>query len=165
MPRAPPRGHHCLRWLQPSHLHASPQRQASPHAHGALASASRVSWLGVGRAQPQPRLGVSFFMGSSFRAVGFVGLDLLTQTPARHYTGAAARRANASISAGSRWFVRREPDPSGGRAKRVVYTKRGLAALADAVEVKRTIEAEYQKKLGARRYEALVAALRALARE
>jgi DNA-binding MarR family transcriptional regulator len=62
-------------------------------------------------------------------------------------------------------IVRREPDPNDGRAKRVVYTKRGLAALADAVEVKRTIEAEYEKKLGARRYEALVAALRALARE
>lgn len=61
-------------------------------------------------------------------------------------------------------IVRREPDPNDGRAKRVVYTKRGLAALADAVEVKRAIEDEYRERLGSRRYEALVLALRDLAR-
>lgn len=60
-------------------------------------------------------------------------------------------------------IVRREPDPADGRAKRVVYTARGLAALEDAVEIKRAIEAEYRKKLGRERYEALVAALRLLA--
>lgn len=62
-------------------------------------------------------------------------------------------------------IVRREPDPEDGRAKRVVYTEKGLAALKDGVAVKRAIEAEYRAKLGDKRYEALVAALRVLAHE
>ncbi len=62
-------------------------------------------------------------------------------------------------------IVRREPDPEDGRAKRVVYTDEGLAALKDGVAVKRAIEADYRAKLGAKRYDALVAALRALAHD
>lgn len=60
-------------------------------------------------------------------------------------------------------IVRREPDPDDGRGKRVVYTKRGIAALRDAVQVKREIEADYRARLGARGFDALVHALRALA--
>ncbi len=62
-------------------------------------------------------------------------------------------------------IVRREADPNDGRSKRVVYTKKGLAALRDAVDVKRAIEAEYRVKLGAGRYAALVDALQALVRD
>lgn len=60
-------------------------------------------------------------------------------------------------------IVKREPDPEDGRGKRVVYTKKGLAALEEAVKVKRAIEAEYRAKLGARGFDALVAALKKLA--
>ena len=59
-------------------------------------------------------------------------------------------------------IVKREPDPDDGRGKRVVYTKKGLAALTDAVAVKRAIEADYRSKLGARAFDALVASLRAI---
>jgi DNA-binding MarR family transcriptional regulator len=52
-------------------------------------------------------------------------------------------------------IVRREPDPDDGRGKRVVYTKKGLAALREAVLVKRAIEADYRDKLGARGLETL----------
>jgi DNA-binding MarR family transcriptional regulator len=52
-------------------------------------------------------------------------------------------------------IVQREPDPDDGRGKRVVYTKKGLAALKDAVQVKRAIEASYREKLGARGLETL----------
>lgn len=61
--------------------------------------------------------------------------------------------------------IRREADPNDGRGKRVVYTKKGLAALRDGVQVKRAIEAEYKRKLGERRYAALVDALHALIRD
>lgn len=60
-------------------------------------------------------------------------------------------------------IVRREADPADGRSKRVFYTAKGLRALHDGVEVKRAIEAEYRGVLGARGYEAFVAALRKLA--
>ena len=60
-------------------------------------------------------------------------------------------------------IVRREPDPSDGRGKRVVYTDEGLAALRDAVKVKRSIEREYRARLGDRAFDAFVAALRKLA--
>jgi DNA-binding MarR family transcriptional regulator len=65
----------------------------------------------------------------------------------------------------SEGVVRREPDPNDGRGKRVVYTKKGLAALRDGVSVKRTIEADYRNKLGATRYQTLVKALRLLVEE
>lgn len=61
--------------------------------------------------------------------------------------------------------VRREPDANDGRAKRVTYTKKGLAALRDGVRIKRAIEAEYRERLGGERYDALVDALRALVPE
>lgn len=60
-------------------------------------------------------------------------------------------------------IVRREPDPEDGRGKRVVYTKKGLAALEEAVRVKREIEADYRERLGTRGFDALVAALKKLA--
>ncbi len=59
-------------------------------------------------------------------------------------------------------IVKREPDPEDGRGKRVVYTKKGLAALQAAVVVKRAIEADYRKRLGAKGLESLVRALDAL---
>jgi DNA-binding MarR family transcriptional regulator len=59
--------------------------------------------------------------------------------------------------------LRREPDPADGRGKRVVYTEKGLAALRDAVRVKRAIEREYRAMLGVEGFEAFTAALRAIA--
>ena len=56
-------------------------------------------------------------------------------------------------------IVKRVPDPEDGRGKRVVYTKKGLAALEAAVVVKRAIEADYRKRLGAKGLESLVRAL------
>lgn len=62
-------------------------------------------------------------------------------------------------------IVKREADPNDGRAKRVTYTKKGLAALRDGVAIKRAIEREYRDKLGDKRYAALVESLRALLHE
>lgn len=59
-------------------------------------------------------------------------------------------------------IVRREPDPEDGRTRRVVYTAKGLASLREGVAVKRAIEDDYRRRLGARRFDALVSALRAL---
>ena len=60
-------------------------------------------------------------------------------------------------------IVRREADPADGRGKRVVYTPTGLAALRDAIVVKRAIERDYRARLGLPGFDALVGALRALA--
>ncbi len=57
----------------------------------------------------------------------------------------------------------RKPDPKDARAKRVVLTRKGAAALAAANEVKRAIEAQHRERIGPKAFEALIAALRSLA--
>lgn len=60
--------------------------------------------------------------------------------------------------------VGRAPDPSDGRAKRIVLTELGLADFAERNRVKRQIEAEYRDRLGPEAFAALEAALAKLAR-
>ncbi len=60
-------------------------------------------------------------------------------------------------------IVVREADPADGRSRRVVYTKQGLAAVKDAILVKRTIEREYRRTLGDEHFGLLRASLRKLA--
>ncbi len=55
--------------------------------------------------------------------------------------------------------VAREPDPRDGRAKRVVYTRRGRALVADADAVLAAISAELAAHLGEARFRSLCAAL------
>ena len=62
-------------------------------------------------------------------------------------------------------MVRREPHPDDRRAKRVVYTKKGLAAVREANLVKRAIEADYERRLGVRGFAAFRRALRAITRD
>ena len=52
-------------------------------------------------------------------------------------------------------YVERTPDERDGRAKRVVYAKRGLELLRDIEEITGEIAAEFASILGTRRYEAL----------
>lgn len=59
--------------------------------------------------------------------------------------------------------VRREPDPNDGRGKRVVYTAKGIAALRDAVKIKRRLERALRTQLGEPAFEGLQAALRQVA--
>ena len=60
-------------------------------------------------------------------------------------------------------LIRLEPDPHDRRAKRAVYTDdpRGIAMQNDALEALHRIEAELEKRLGARAYAQLRKALRA----
>jgi DNA-binding MarR family transcriptional regulator len=60
-------------------------------------------------------------------------------------------------------IIVREPDPSDGRGKRIVYTQRGRAALKDAAKVKREIERDYRARLGGAALETLKRSLRKLA--
>lgn len=59
--------------------------------------------------------------------------------------------------------VGRAPDPSDGRAKRIVLTELGLADFAERNRVKRAIEQQYRETLGPEAFEALQAALAKLA--
>jgi DNA-binding MarR family transcriptional regulator len=59
-------------------------------------------------------------------------------------------------------IVVREPDPSDGRGRCIVYTARGLAALKDAAKVKQAIERGYRATLGDAAFLALRRALRTL---
>lgn len=56
-------------------------------------------------------------------------------------------------------IVERVADPADGRARIVVFTDRGRNVLADANVVKRRIEAEFRKRLGAKRLQQLVQTL------
>lgn len=56
-------------------------------------------------------------------------------------------------------YVTREPDPDDGRAKRVAYTRRGRALVADADAVLAGLTAELAAHLGAARFRSLCAAL------
>ena len=62
-------------------------------------------------------------------------------------------------------IIARQADPADGRTRRVVYTRRGLAAVKDAVSVKRAIERDYRQKLGDEQLHLLRSALRKLAGE
>lgn len=59
-------------------------------------------------------------------------------------------------------IVERIPDLKDARGRIVRFTSRGLEALAVSNEVKRRIEAEWRKALGAERFDAFLAALTAL---
>jgi DNA-binding MarR family transcriptional regulator len=59
--------------------------------------------------------------------------------------------------------VERAPDPSDGRRNLVRFTAKGLAALAEANDVKRNIEQDYVRALGRRTFDELRAALRIVA--
>lgn len=52
-------------------------------------------------------------------------------------------------------YVERVPDPRDGRAKRVVYSKRGLRLLEDIDAITDDLTAELEQVLGATRYRAL----------
>jgi DNA-binding MarR family transcriptional regulator len=56
-------------------------------------------------------------------------------------------------------YVAREADPSDGRAKRVVYTRRGRALVADADAVMARVSEDLAKQLGAARFRSFCAAL------
>lgn len=58
--------------------------------------------------------------------------------------------------------IERTPDPQDKRGKLVRYTERGLAALGDGDRIKLDIERGYRGRLGAARFDALMAALRLL---
>jgi DNA-binding MarR family transcriptional regulator len=62
-------------------------------------------------------------------------------------------------------IVRREANPDDRRSKRVVYTDKGLAGVRDAVTIKRAIEADYKRRLGARAFETMREALVTLAED
>jgi len=55
--------------------------------------------------------------------------------------------------------LERRPDPDDARARLVCFTRKGLAVLADANEVKKRIQGEYQRILGKAEFSRLVAAL------
>lgn len=59
--------------------------------------------------------------------------------------------------------IERAPDPEDKRGKLVLYTPKGLAALDDGDRIKLDIETRYRAHLGEGAYDALMAALRALA--
>ncbi len=59
--------------------------------------------------------------------------------------------------------VERVPDPTDGRARRIVLTELGLADFAERNRVKRAIERQYRERLGPEAFEALQAALAKLA--
>jgi DNA-binding MarR family transcriptional regulator len=61
-----------------------------------------------------------------------------------------------------RGIVRREPDPSDGRAKLIVLTAKGLAALAPAGSLIQQLELEYADRIGEERFEEMCLALNAL---
>jgi DNA-binding MarR family transcriptional regulator len=61
-----------------------------------------------------------------------------------------------------RGIVERQPDPSDGRAKLIVLTDRGLAALAPAGSIIEELELEYANRIGAERFEEMCLALNAL---
>ena len=61
-----------------------------------------------------------------------------------------------------RGIVAREPDPSDGRAKLIVLTDKGLAALAPAGSIIEALEREYADRIGDERFEAMCLALDAL---
>jgi DNA-binding MarR family transcriptional regulator len=59
-------------------------------------------------------------------------------------------------------IVERVADPLDGRGNLVRYTAKGLQALRDGDRIKRDIEEQYRKRIGAERFDALMDALRAL---
>jgi DNA-binding MarR family transcriptional regulator len=61
-------------------------------------------------------------------------------------------------------YVAREPDPLDGRAKRVVYTRRGRSLVADADAVLAAVSDALAAQLGAPRFRELCAALAQLDR-
>jgi DNA-binding MarR family transcriptional regulator len=61
-----------------------------------------------------------------------------------------------------RGIVEREPDPSDRRAKLIVLTDKGLAALAPAGSIIEGLEREYADRIGDERFEAMCLALNAL---
>jgi DNA-binding MarR family transcriptional regulator len=61
-----------------------------------------------------------------------------------------------------RGIVERQPDPSDGRAKLIVLTDKGLAALAPAGSIIAGLEREYADRIGNDRYEEMCLALNVL---
>jgi DNA-binding MarR family transcriptional regulator len=61
-----------------------------------------------------------------------------------------------------RGIVEREPDPSDRRAKLIVLTAKGLAALAPAGSLIQQLELEYADRIGEERFEEMCLALNAL---
>jgi DNA-binding MarR family transcriptional regulator len=61
-----------------------------------------------------------------------------------------------------RGIVEREPDPSDRRAKLIVLTEKGLAALAPAGSIIEGLERDYADRIGDERFEAMCLALNAL---
>ena len=61
-----------------------------------------------------------------------------------------------------RGIVERQPDPSDRRAKLIVLTDKGLAALAPAGSIIEGLEREYADRIGDERFEAMCLALNAL---
>ena len=59
-------------------------------------------------------------------------------------------------------IVERRPDPADARRRLVVYTRAGLAAVADADEIKLSIEADYRAAIGDSALDALRSALVAI---
>lgn len=59
--------------------------------------------------------------------------------------------------------IERAADPEDKRGKLVLYTEKGLSALADGDRIKLDIESRYRQRLGEGPFEALMAALRSLA--
>jgi DNA-binding MarR family transcriptional regulator len=60
--------------------------------------------------------------------------------------------------------VRRVPDPEDRRGKHVLYTPKGMAAVRDAVKIKRKMESEVRERIGDRAFEALRSTLREVTR-
>jgi DNA-binding MarR family transcriptional regulator len=61
-----------------------------------------------------------------------------------------------------RGILEREPDPSDRRAKLIVLTDKGLAALAPAGSIIEGLELEYANRIGEERFEEMCLALNAL---
>lgn len=61
-----------------------------------------------------------------------------------------------------RGIVERQPDPSDMRAKLIVLTEKGLAALAPAGSIIEGLEREYADRIGEEHFEAMCLALNAL---
>lgn len=61
-----------------------------------------------------------------------------------------------------RGIVERGPDPSDRRAKLIVLTDKGLAALAPAGSIIEALELEYANRIGEKRFEEMCLALNAL---
>lgn len=61
-----------------------------------------------------------------------------------------------------RGIVERQPDPRDGRAKLIVLTEKGLAALAPAGSIIEALEREYASRIGEQRFEEMCLALDAL---